>query len=68
MAEHSSLEHIELMVASGQERNMADTDVISSLMGVPELKRMCEEGFLSMGIVNSRKTHMYYMSGAPLYL
>ena len=47
---------------------MADTDVISSLMGVPELKRMCEEGFLSMGIVNSRKTHMYYMSGAPLYL
>jgi hypothetical protein len=48
LAQHPSLEHIELGVASKKRRGTADIDMISVLMGVPELKQMCEESFLSM--------------------
>jgi hypothetical protein len=51
LAERPSLEHIELRVVplvSKRRRDMALIDMISVLMGVPELKQLCEEGFLSM--------------------
>jgi len=53
LAEHPSLEHIELgiiSVTSKKERRGRPPyiDVESSLMRVPELKKLCEDGFLSM--------------------
>jgi len=52
LAERPSLEHIELRVVPSVSKDRRDMeariDMISVLMGVPELKQLCEEGFLSM--------------------
>ena len=67
LAERPSLEHIELGVAplvSKKRRGMARTsriDMVSVLMGVPELKQLCEEGFLSM----ERSRRLGYSSTEP---
>ena len=49
----SSLEHIELGIVTvlrfdEQDKIEFDRDIITSLMGVPELKKLCDTGFLSV--------------------
>ena len=63
LAERPSLEHIELRVVPSvkNRRGMARIDMISVLMGVPELKQLCEEGFLSM----ERSRRLGYSSTEP---
>ena len=59
LAEHPSLEHIELGVISKRQRrrDVAGVDMISVLMGVPELKQMCEKSFLSMERSQTSNSH-----------
>lgn len=49
LTEHSSLEHIEVEIISEAWQKKDTT--ISTLMGVPELKKMCEDSFLSVKVV-----------------